>query len=282
MNSVCLDGKIIRGTVPVLAADNRGYRYGDGLFETMKLVNDKIQLEAYHFERLQHGMDILEFENSLRPGIPGMTQSILSLCKTNKCAHLARIRLSLFRGHGGLYDHDEKLHYLVECVPLPTTANDLNENGLAIDIFPSARKSCDNFSSIKSSSCLPYVMAAHYAKQNGLDDCLLLNTSGAIADSTIANLFVVMGNQIITPGLSEGCVAGVMRRQLLMILQQSRHWEVEERPVQIGDLLTAKEVFLTNAINSVRWVKQFRDKQYDNTVSTQIYKLLISSFSYFA
>ena len=88
MKSVCYNGKIIRGGSPVLAADNRGYRYGDGLFETMKLEDEKILLEQFHFERLQHGMDVLGFDPALRPQVATLQQAIISLSKTNKCAHL--------------------------------------------------------------------------------------------------------------------------------------------------------------------------------------------------
>jgi len=196
-------------------ASNRGYRYGDGLFETMKVMNGRILLAGYHFERLFASLFLLKYE------IPGLItkekleQDILHLCKKNGCEKLARVRLSVFRGNGGLYDDDKMLQYLVECWPLHDSANRLNENGLVIDVYPDAPKNCDKFSNLKSANFLPYIMAAHYAKENKLNDCLVLNTAGSIADSTIANVFIIKNNVVITPGLESGCINGVMRRHLL-------------------------------------------------------------------
>jgi branched-chain amino acid aminotransferase len=188
MNYINLNGKIQAGMNRQLLVSNRGYRYGDGLFETMKVINEKILLEEYHFERLFSGLSLLKFEIPKLFTAKKLTEEILGLCKKNGSAQRARVRLSVSRGNGGLYDDDRKLQYVIECWSLDETVNKLNENGLVIDVYPDARKSCDVFSNLKSSNFLPYTMAAIYAKENKLNDCLLLNNNGNIADSTIANV----------------------------------------------------------------------------------------------
>lgn len=276
MNSICFNGKIIPADEPVLLASNRGYRYGDGLFETMKVAEGKILLSDHHFERLFAGLALLQFE------IPRLflrqktEDEILSLCKKNNCEGLARVRLSVFRGNGGLYDEDKGLQYLIECWPLTESVSKLNENGLVIDVFPGAEKSCDKFSNLKSANFLPYSMAALYAKEKKLNDCLVLNTTGGIADSTIANLFIIKNAIVITPGLEEGCVNGVMRQYLLQKMQAA-DCAVQEATLSVNDILVADEVFLTNAIHGIRWVRQFRDMSYGNVKTVEIYNRFIKT-----
>lgn len=260
---------------PVLMADNSGYRYGDGLFETMKLTGGKIMLEKYHFERLFSGLKLLKFRIPALFTAKKLREEITELCKKNKCVELARVRLSVFRGNGGLYDEMKGLQYLVECWPVNESANRINENGLSIDIFPDAQKSCDLFSNLKSANYLLYVMAAQYAKANKLNDCLVSNIKGRIADTTIANVFLVKNNLIITPALAEGCVSGVMRKYLIEKLRSS-NFELREGVVTKNDLETFDEVFLTNAMYGIKWVKGFRDKTYTNTQTLKIYREYIT------
>lgn len=276
MNSICINGKIVPADKPVLMADNRGYRYGDGLFETMKLIRGKIILESYHFERLFAGLKLTKFQIPSLFTTDKLRQNILLLCKRNKCNDLARVRLSVFRGNGGLYDENKDLQYLIECWPAEGSVNQINKKGLVIDIFPDAKKSCDIYSNLKSANYLPYVMAAQFAEANKLNDCLVSNVKGRIADATIANVFLVKNNLIITPALGEGCVNGVMRRHLIEQLRSaSGGFELREGVVTKNDIGTFNEIFLTNAMYGLRWVKQFRDKTYVNTQTLKIYREFI-------
>lgn len=271
MATICFNGKFTDADKAVLLASNRSYRYGDGLFETMKVKDGAIQLATFHMERLFDGLSLLKMDVPALVTKDKLKDVILELCKQNKCEALARVRLSVSRGNGGLYDEDRKLQYLVECWPLPSTVNQLNENGLVIDIFPDVAKSTDIFSNLKSANFLPYSLAAVYTKEKKLNDCLVLNTHGSIADSTIANIFIMKDDVILTPALSEGCVSGVMRKYLLASLTAS-NYQVEETIVSAEDLLAADEVFLSNAINGIRWVQRFRDKIYSNIKTVEIYR----------
>ena len=273
---ICLNGKILRAEDPVLLASNRGYRYGDALFETMKVASKNILLETYHFERLFAGLRLLQFEVPKLLTREKLCKEVLLLAEKNHCGNLARIRLSVFRGNGGVYDEERTPQYLIECWPLNESLNRLNENGLVIDIFPAARKSCDSFSHLKSANYLPYTMAAIYAKANKLNDCLVLNTDGNIADATIANVFLIKEGVVITPGPDQGCVNGVMRRHLLEKMKDAGY-SIQENPVSVSTLEEADEVFLTNAISGIRWVKQFRDNVYSNNLTVEIYNRFIKT-----
>ena len=266
MEFIIVNGNVIEKNNAGLSPDDHSYRYGDGLFETMKIANGNILLEEYHFERLFSGLELLKFKIPLHFSKQKISEEVKKLCKKNNCQELARVRLSVSRGRGGLYDCDNKVSYLIESGPLEQNNNVLNENGLVIDIFPDARKSPDKFSNLKSANYLPYIMAAIWAKENKLNDALILNQYRQVCDATIANVFWVESGNIFTPPLSAGCVAGVMRKRILDLGQN-----IKEKNLTENDLLNADEVFLTNAINGIRRVKQFRDKTYENRIAVEIF-----------
>jgi len=260
------NGNIYEEEQPVLTVADHSYRYGDGLFETMKMIKGNILFEEFHFERLFSGLKVLKFTT---PGLftrQKIGEEIKRLCKKNNCEELARIRLAVSRGNGGLYDCDNKFSYVIECWPLENNNGDINTNGLVIDVFPDARKSVDHFSNLKSANYLPYVMAAVWAKENKLNDALILNQHGRICDATIANVFWTKSDKIYTPPLSEGCVSGIMRRRIL-----NSGLDIHESILSEDILLNADEVFLTNVITGIRWVKQCGNKGYSNTITYKIF-----------
>ena len=273
---ISFNGKITPADQPVLLASNRSYRYGDGLFETMKLDQGKILLEELHFQRLLTGLELLKFDRPKLFSTSKLAAEIIQLAEKNQVRDLGRVRLSVFRGNGGLYDADRTLQYLIECWPLPESFSRLNENGLEIGIYPDAPKQISLFSGLKSANFLPYTLASIYAKENKLNDCLLLNQEGHIADSTIANLFVYLEGKFITPGPEQGAVDGVMRKYLVREMRAAGY-TVEEGPVNIAALEAANEVFLSNAIHGVKWVRRFRDSIYSNKYVSELYSRFIQT-----
>jgi branched-chain amino acid aminotransferase len=167
-------------------------------------------------------------------------------------------------------------HHLVQTWELNPATNSFNENGLVLDIFKDARKTCDHFSHIKSNNYLAYTMAALWAKEQKLNDALLLNACDRVSDATIANVFMVKDGVIKTPALSEGCVGGVMRKYLLQSLRKE-NMPVEETQLPIEEVLQASEIFLTNAIYGIKWVKQLGDSNYSKQMSSLFHKKFIRS-----
>ena len=241
----------------------------------MKLINGKLQLADYHMERLFGSLDKLQFQKPVYFTPEYLIEQISLLAKKNYQQKLTRIRLTIFRGEGGLYEVDNHFpHHLIQTWDLNPANNLLNENGLVIDVFKDARKVCDQYSSIKSNNYLSYVMAALWAKQNKLNDAVLLNPYDRIADATIANVFIVKNGVVKTPALTEGAVNGVMRRHMLHSLRKE-NIPVEETQLSVEDLLQASEMFLTNAIYGVRWVKQLGNNGYTNQLSSLLHKNFI-------
>jgi branched-subunit amino acid aminotransferase/4-amino-4-deoxychorismate lyase len=277
VKKIIYKGNYLDAGATIVTAENRGLRYGDGCFETMKVINGKIALKELHFERLFSSIDILGFDLPKNFNAAEIEEQVISLSKKNGHATYGRVRLNVFRGNGGLYDPENHFpNYIIETWDIEKSIGDINENGLVIDIYRDARKAADNFSHIKSNSFLPYVMAANWAKKNQLNDALLLNSFSRLADSTIANIFLVSDGVIKTPAISEGCIAGVMRKYLVKCCR-NEGIPVEETGITPGELQNASEVFLTNAIRGIRWVKQIGDSGYRSQIAQVLYQNFIKT-----
>ncbi len=268
MNQVCLNGFFFPSHDPVLHASNRGFAYGDGLFETIKVADGNIVLEELHYQRLFHGMEQMKLPKEALAK-KNLSPYILELCELNHCLKLGRVRLAVFRSNEG------HAHFLIEAQALEHEYTTWNDEGYTLGIYSEVQKGMDKFASLKSANFLPYVMAGIFATENGWDDAIVLNTAGRVADTSRANIFIVKDRKIITPALNEGCVAGVFRQHLLQL--PDKNFEICEGPVTSDDLMTADEVFTTNAIAGLKWVKQIGEKLYFNLVTKSVYQAVIST-----
>jgi branched-chain amino acid aminotransferase len=267
------NGKIFNEIENIIGPANRGLRYGDGLFETIKFKNGEIILAAQHFKRLWAGMEALDFMIPIHFTVENLTVEIRALIKKNKLKE-ARIRLTIIRSDGGIYDPKNNTpNYIIEATKLPEDNGSLNINGLQICIYEDAIKSIDTFSNLKTNNYLPYFMGAKFAKKKHCNDALILNSNGNICDSTIANIFFIKDKVIYTAALTEGCVAGVMRSWLINTFKKLGY-KVEETIVSKDLLLEADEVFLSNSIYNIRWVASLENKRYTNMEVQTIDELL--------
>lgn len=273
------DGKIYKNDTDLISINSRGLRFGDGLFETLKSSNNILQFTDDHFERLWKGMNLLQFKVPVHFTTKSLQRQIQELLNRNRHNSIARIRLTVFRGDGGLYDNINHLpHYLIQTWSLPDDTGKWLSNGLSMGIYNDVKKSCDILSNLKHNNFLPYAMAAVYAKKQKWNDAILLNSHGRICDTTIANIFLIKENVIYTPSLREGCIAGVMRKNLLLQFSDDK-LHVVEGEITIGDLEEANEVFLSNSIHNIRWVQCIGDKKYDNKCTQKIFSSFHSTIS---
>lgn len=205
-----------------------------------------------------------------------LSDLILKLVKKNNHLHNARIRLTLFRGDGGLYDEvDPYPNFIIQSWEGNNDSNFFNTSGLLLNFYDDAKKSCDTFSQLKSNNFLPYAMGALFAKKNNLNDCLINNCYNRICESTVANVFIIADGIIKTPALNQGCVAGVMRRYLIDCLKLEGITFIEGE-VLPEELSQASEVFLTNAIYGMRWVKSVGERNYTNKISRLLHQKFVA------
>jgi branched-chain amino acid aminotransferase len=219
-------------------------------------------------------MKLLQFEIPRLFTPDKIEEEILSLIRKNQLTN-ARIRITVYRGNGGLYDlESQQMNYLIETWPLPDNNGKLNENGLHVCLYDKAVKVADDFSNCKHNNFLPYVMGALFARQEKCNDAILLNQFGNICDSTIANVFFIKDGNIFTPSLTQGCISGVMRKFVIDTLK-NQGIAITEAAITPDELINADEVFLTNSIYNLRWVGRIGDRIYGNSKTMEIYHLLI-------
>ncbi len=278
MNYLNFNGKLLPENSLIASADNRSLRYGDGLFETILYKNSQFILLDEHLGRLWEGMQLMQFECPKQFTKNYIITELQNLVDKNKLT-TARVRLTVIRGDGGLYDAiNHKPNLILQCWPLANEQGLLNINGLQLCIYRDARKSCDAFSNIKHNNYLPYLMGALFAKKNKCNDAVILNQHLRICDSTIANIFIIKDQVIYTPSLAEGCIKGILRQYLLKQLP-ALGFKINEIEINEEILMNAEEVFLSNSIYNIRWVASINDKNYRNDDTKKIFNALCRTYA---
>ena len=253
---------------------NRSFRYGDGLFESIRIVNHRPQFLKEHLKRLHTGMQILKMQPPAFLNEPYLENAIQELARKNKVGAGARVRLTIYRNDGGLYTPDtNEISYIIEVDPLSEADYTLNNKGYTIDLYSEFKKQPHVLSNIKSANSLLYVMASIHKKQQSLDECLILNDKHYIIEGISSNIFAVKNGVLYTPPVADGCVDGVMRRKIIEIAQINRI-AVHEISIMQNVLLGADELFLTNAVHGIRWIVAYRQKRYFNNTSKKLIEKL--------
>jgi len=270
MNFINYNGQIVPANQPVLTADNRAFRYGDGLFESMRIMNGELRFADLHAARLQLGMKALHIESAVRFNEEFLSAKVKELLARNKYGENARVRITVFRDSDGLYSPSgNDPGYVIEMTPGDGGHYIANARGLIVDLYEEVTKPVNSLSNHKTCNSLVYVMAGVYRKRRSLDEVFILNTNGFLCEAMSANLFVYFDKKLYTPALSEGCIAGVMR-EVVMKYAKDIGLPVIEAQINPAILNEAEEVFLTNATRGIQWVMGFNSKRYFNGVSKEI------------
>ena len=269
-NYILFNDEFYNADQAVLKTSNRGFKFGDGLFESMRMCNGKLMFAEQHADRLRAGMKALKMEGYALLDEYFLRQKTAELQKKNKLGANVRFRLSIYRDGEGLYTPQiNKTGYLLEAKPLETAIYELNQKGLIVDVYDEITKPLNKLSNYKTSNAMVYVMAGLFQKQNKLDEAMILNQQGFLCESTSSNVFVVYRNQIYTPALTEGCIAGVMRTVVLQ-LAKTHNFNLVEAQISPEILKEAEEVFVTNATSGIRWVMGYGRKRYFNEVAKEL------------
>jgi branched-chain amino acid aminotransferase len=260
------NGEILPADSILLTIANRAFKYGDGLFESMRLMKGKLKFPELHAERLQKGMKALKIDGYSQADSWFLKEKVEELARRNKIKH-GRLRLTVYRDAEGLYAPTQnKMAYCLEIQPLDEPRYFLNERGLIMDVYTELPKPLNWLSNIKTCNSLIYVMAGIYKQQNKLDDVFLINQNRFLCEANSSNIFVWYQNHLYTPALSEGCVEGVMRRVVIQ-LALDNNIPITEAQINPEILNAADEVFLTNATKGIQWVMGYGVKRYFNRIS---------------
>ncbi len=268
------NGSILPNNAPTIEAGNRGHVYGDGVFESIRIMNGYPLNMDNHIRRLIEGAKAIKMRPASFFTTEFFKEKIIELCQKSEISEGGRCRISLDRVMGGAYKPESnECTFFIEVYPYESNNFELNAKGLEIDQYTEIRKQKHLLSNYKTKSGLVYVMAAINATERKLDDVLIANDNGCILESSSCNLFVVSNGVLYTPGLDEGCLAGTMRMQIIN-LALANGVKVYECTILPQNLLAADEIFFTNAIRGINWVSGYRTKRYFNNMSRRLVAIL--------
>jgi branched-chain amino acid aminotransferase len=264
------NGTLIDSQTPLANAGNRSLRYGDGVFETMYWDGQSIHNLDFHLDRLFQGFQVLQFDLSGGFTRAFITEEIKTTCLHNAQAMKARVRLNVLREDGSiLLPSKNKPVFIIETSAYPEE----NLTPLRLTIYKGEMKSTGVLSNLKTNNYLLNTLAIQHAKENGFDDSIILNSRGNICEASSSNLFMVQKGILFTPALSQGCVAGTKRRELLQILPELG-FQVEETIITKDMIFEMEEIFLTNAIRPIRPVICIENTYYSRELTTMLVRLL--------
>ena len=246
-----------------LLTDNRAFLYGDAVFETVKIKDSKVLFLEDHYFRLMSSMRVVRMEIPMNFTMEFFEELILELVKAKKIQTSARARITVFRNDGGYYlPKTNTVSFLVNAEPLTHAIYLLDQKEYVVDLYTDFHISKQLLSSIKTTNKIINVTASIYANENGLDNCILLNDSKNVVEALQGNIFMLKGSKLITPPVSEGCLNGVMRKQILSIARKMENLEVVEEIISPFDLQKADELFITNVIKGIQPISKYRKKEF--------------------
>lgn len=250
-----------------LSPENRAYKYGDAIFETVKVMHNKVVFWEDHYFRLMSSMRMLRMKIPMEFTLEFLEKEILKTVVVQNSALVHRVRLNVFRKDGGLYaPKTNTIDYSIEVNESTYTTKET----YALDVYKDFYNFSGLLSTIKTNNRMLNTLASIFAKENDLDNCILLNERKGVVEVTNGNIFIVKGNIIKTPALEEGCIKGITRKKVIEILTKNEDFVVEETAISPFEIQKSDEVFITNAIVGIQPVTSYKKKTFKTEVGLKI------------
>lgn len=258
-----------------LIVNNRAFLYGDGVFETLKIIDNRILFLEDHYFRLMASMRVVRMEIPMNFTMEYFEEQVLALAKANGCHASARARITVYRNEGGYYlPKQRSVSFLINCTALENTVYSNDLKPYEVDLYKDFYVTKQLLSSIKTTNKIINITGSIFANENGLENCLMLNDDKNVIEALNGNLFMVFEGKLITPPVSEGCLNGVMRKQILGLASKIEGLEVVEEPISPFNLQKADELFITNVIKGIQSITKYRKKEFGNSVAIELVKRL--------
>jgi branched-chain amino acid aminotransferase len=250
-----------------VSVNNRAFKYGDSIFETISVINSKVVFWEDHYFRLMASMRMLRMEIPMKFTLEFIEQEILKTIPIELANSKARVRLSIYRKDGGLYaPRTNEVDYLIEV----SENNYQTKKAYKIDLFKDFYNYSGLLSTIKTTNRMLNTLASIFMQENDLDNCVLLNEKKGIVEATNANIFVVKGNEIKTPALEEGCLKGIVRKKVIEIIEKNEDFRLVETSISPFEMQKADEIFLTNSIIGIQPVTNYRKKEFKTEIGEKL------------
>lgn len=254
---------------------NRSFLYGDGIFDTLKIVDGKVLFLEDHYFRLMASMRIVRMEIPMDFTMEYFEAELIKTAKSNHCVHSARVRITFYRDSIGFYTPNKSdVQYVIQAQPLDEKLYKFAQLAYEVELYKDFYVAKNLLSTLKTTSKMIHVTAGIFARENGYQNCLLINDDKNVIEAINGNLFMLKDNKLITPPVSEGCLNGIMRKKVLQLAQKVQGIEVAEAIISPFDLQNADELFITNIISGVQPISQYRKKKYTAKLSEKLTELL--------
>ena len=258
-----------------LAPDNRAFLYGDGVFETVRIAGGKILFLEDHYFRLMAAMRVVRMEIPMSFTMEYFESQVLSLAQAENCLDAARARITVYRNAGGFYlPQSRNVSFLISVLPLGSRKYEAQRRPYEIELYKDFYVTAQLLSTIKTTNRMVNITGSIFADENGYDNCLLLNEAKNVVEALSGNIFMLSGNKLITPPLTDGCLNGIMRKQILALASKMDNIEVSQKTISPFDLQKADELFITNVIVGIQPVTKYRKKEYSDDFASSLLVLL--------
>ena len=254
--------------------NNRAFLYGDAVFETLIIFNDKILFWEDHYFRLMSSMRIIRLDIPDKYTPEFFKENIVKIHNNISQTGNSRIRINIYRSSGGKYKPEKNTpSFIISCESINYNTYELNKGHYEVDLYKDYYLDNQLISSIKTNNKIINVVASIYASENGFDNCILLNKDKLVSEFINSNLFIIKDEKIYTPTLKSGCLNGILRKNLFKILSSSS-FELCEQDLSTFDITQSDEIFGTNIAQGVFSVTKFRKKDYDCSKTKKIITML--------
>ena len=266
------NGALIGAEGNILALHNRAFAYGDAVTDVSKYSYQQLLFWEEHYLRLMAGMRVLRMNIPMSFSMEYIEEEILKTIRSNALeSQPVRVRISVFRKSGSTYTPtDNEIEYLIETQPLSNPFYVLNEEPYEVELFKDFYIQPDLLANIKHTNRIVNVLGSIFAQENDYQNCILLNSQKNIAGALDGNIFLVNGNTLKTPALTDGAVNGITRKMLIKSLQKVGDYQVEETSISPFELQKADELFITNSLIGIQPVSQYRKKTYTHTATKSL------------
>ena len=264
----------------VVIESNRGFLVGDAIFESIKVVHNKVLFLEDHYFRLMASMRICRMEIPMLLTMEYFEAQILQLIASLPKSNSFRVRFSVYRTAEGFYAPvSNEVEFIVTAIPLQQDVYQIDKEQYEVELYKDFYVPKQLLSTLKTNNKMLQIVGNVFAKENGYDNCLVLNDVKNVVEALQNNIFMKCGNEIVTPQIKEGCLNGIMRKQVLELLKKKEGIVVKEAVISPFDLQKADELFLTNVISGIQPITKYRKKSYSIDFSKELVQLLNSSLS---
>ncbi|MGY5355767.1 aminotransferase class IV [Wenyingzhuangia sp. IMCC45467] len=268
------NGNIVSENDSQINFNNRAFKYGDALFETIKIKDETVVFCEDHYFRLMASMRMLRMQIPMEFTLEFFEAEILKTINANSGTE-NRVKFTVYRDADGLYaPENHNISYIIEVKKIDVIV----KSDYVVDLYKDFMINPNLLSTVKTNNKLTNVLAGIYAQENGFDNCVLLNSNKNVVEFTNGNIFLVKGNVVTTPPLSDGCIKGVMRKNIIDVLEKNEDFILEEASISPFAIQKADEVFLTNVIVGIQPITKYRKKTFESKVVKEI-DALVSSLS---